>query len=869
MMNWRWLWLVIVLLSAAVASADMYPDASNADIPIARTNLNASPSINIKDYGAKADAKFYGTSQGTCSIGSGTNNLNCPIPMFTEADVGKRIVVDYAGVGRSALQTTVATYVSPTNVLLTDPASVSVPYYKSSPLVRLPSLPMASNTVGVVKGYKPGDTVTFAGGTFTTPTIVSLYGLQPWAAAIVNGGTGGSLGGTVTTGDCTVRGTTGGTVEGSARAVLRVTLTNGTITSIHSWSNRGFYKVNPTNPAAEPVIANVSGQTPADEDDESYYNRVPACTGITGAVMAFDMGPALQELVEAGVYSVAPTSPVAQASTTGTGTGATFVTFFTRAGATAVYTDSYDAFVQAINAHNAEITAGRRACILIPVGLYGLRGVPGTPLPRLNGPGCVKGESAVGSRVFIDPGYSGDVFAETDSYLVSLLQEGGIEPLNTMRHGSEYSDFSIVGDRLSPNIQNAMKFYNRTDHAYINNVTVSSIPGNCLSFGTPTVTGGVPFTQAWPRETNVAGLNCLRTGKGDIPSVDFGASGVGGSGTHRIDSLNIYGSEGSGLVIRNGVRGVKIGILRIEGRPSETHTHDLFQIGDPADTRNTSAILVGLVSLVDVPPGAAGLGINCNTTGQRPFGIHVERFYVGGGSNWGKGLHIRCGNGLSFGVASMQTRDTQIEVAPAPSTGPPIEIRGSGGELGFNYGGEGVPNLSMPIRASSAPGSLIPIGITLPYVVPNCQSGIPVTVRSATEVLAASCDLPTLKKTDRIEVETHWAWPSSANVKTPRVRLHTQQNTGGAAKFMEFAATTSLGARCITKIANAGDASAQVGSGNGCVESIANTTGAITSGIGTGFTAYINITAQGDAAGVAAAEDITLLSWSVKIIPGS
>ena len=856
----RWL-AVFLMLLAMPAWADAYQDGSNVIIPDFRTNLHASPGISIKDYRAKADLK----SSANCSIAAASTTLTCTTNTFASEDVGKRVVIDYAGAGDTSLQTTIAAYTSPTSVTLADAASTATPYFGSSLLVRNAALLTTDNNVGAVTGYVPGDTVTLAGGTGTTATVVAIYATQVWSAAIVNGGTGGTIGGGTTTGECSVRGTTGGTAEGTARAVIRVNLVAGVVGSVSRWTTRGFYKVNPTNPASEPVVANSSTETP-DDGDDSFSSNVPPCTGLTGAIFTFHMGPMLSTRQVRGVYSVAPTNNVAQASTSGSGAGATFLMQFPRAGSMVFYTDDYAAFSDAIAAANVETLAGRRACVHIPAGQYGIRGT-GTALPRLSGPGCVKGESAEASLMFIDPGYSGDVFSETDSWFVAFTIDGTLESYNTQKQGSSYTDFSIVGDRLSPNTQNAIIFYDRTDYAHIDNVIVRNLPGTCLSFGRALNVG-----QAGARESHVGSITCWRTGKDGAthPVVEYRTTGTFGSGPHQIEAVNIIGSFGTSMVIRGGVRNFSVGLARIEGLYNSIAANDLVQIGDPADTLNTFGVAFGILNLVNIPPGQAGISVNPNATASVPFGITFERINITGGANYGKGINLKAGRLMAFGINQIAVRDRSIEVAASPLTGAPIEIRGSGGEPVFDYGGAGLSNLSMPLRMSGVPGSFKPIGATIPYSVPGCQSGVPVTVRSEAAVLAASCLLPPLRSNDSIVVETLWSWPSSANAKTPVVRLHTSAAPAGGTQYMGFNATTTLNARCVTRIANAGSAASQVASGSACNDSIGSASAVITSAINTSSTpTYVNITAHGDAVGVAASEDITLLSWSVKIQPGS
>ena len=77
--------------------------------------------LNVKDFGAVGDGK---TSTGSISAGSAT--LNVPGAGFTSADVGKVVLVVGAGASGANLLSTIAAYVSSTQVTLANAASTTV-----------------------------------------------------------------------------------------------------------------------------------------------------------------------------------------------------------------------------------------------------------------------------------------------------------------------------------------------------------------------------------------------------------------------------------------------------------------------------------------------------------------------------------------------------------------------------------------------------------------------------------------------------------------------------------------------------------------------------------------------------------------------
>lgn len=145
-------------------------------------------------------------------------------------------------------------------------------------------------------GYAPGDGVTLAGGTYTSAATLRVTQTKVVAATVAAGGSGGS------NGTQTVTGTTGTAGIGKTRFSASVTVSGGAITAVNSITVAGGYITNPTDITQEPVTG----------------------ASLTGAKLNLTMGADAFQVQTQGIYSRFPTSPVSQASTTGTGTGATF-----------------------------------------------------------------------------------------------------------------------------------------------------------------------------------------------------------------------------------------------------------------------------------------------------------------------------------------------------------------------------------------------------------------------------------------------------------------------------------------------------------------------------------------------------------------
>jgi hypothetical protein len=163
--------------------------------------------------------------------------------------------------------------------------------------------------------YVPGNTITLADGAPSTHGVLTVVSTLVVSATIAAGGSGG------TNGTQTVTGTTGTGTKFTAS----VTIAGNTITAVLSILTGGAYTANPTTITAEPVTG----------------------ASLAGATLNLNMGLLSASLTTAGIVTAVPANPVAQTSSTGAGTGATF-------------TLTYQGLSQTLAASNAS-----RKCILI------------------------------------------------------------------------------------------------------------------------------------------------------------------------------------------------------------------------------------------------------------------------------------------------------------------------------------------------------------------------------------------------------------------------------------------------------------------------------------------------------------------------
>jgi hypothetical protein len=191
------------------------------------------------------------------------------------------------------------------------------------------------NSPGTGGQYAPTNTVTLAGGTQSVAPTLEILETQVVAASVSNGGNGGQFG------TWTGTGTTG---TGTPFQALVFVGSTGQLVSVISITYGGAYTVNPTNLSSEyitgPHIPNnaavslrmgISSFTVTNPGvftaNPSGGNLTQASSSGSGTGATFNnavMAPNTVSVATAGIYSTFPSNPVGQASTSGTGRGATF-----------------------------------------------------------------------------------------------------------------------------------------------------------------------------------------------------------------------------------------------------------------------------------------------------------------------------------------------------------------------------------------------------------------------------------------------------------------------------------------------------------------------------------------------------------------
>lgn len=182
--------------------------------------------------------------------------------------------------------------------------------------------------------YAPSDTINLSGGTTTTTPVLTVNTTQVVSATVAAAGTGG------TPGTATVTGTTGTGTKFQAEVTISG---GGMIASVDAITVAGSYTVNPTAPANEPVTGgglssaqlNVSlgvlaftifnaGVFTANASGGNFTQGSTSGSGSGATFQQGIFGPNACTVSDPGVYTVAPSNPVSQDVSSGTGLGATF-----------------------------------------------------------------------------------------------------------------------------------------------------------------------------------------------------------------------------------------------------------------------------------------------------------------------------------------------------------------------------------------------------------------------------------------------------------------------------------------------------------------------------------------------------------------
>ena len=349
-------------------------------------------------------------------------------------------------------------------------------------------------------------------------------------------------------------------------------------------------------------------------------------------------------------------------------------------------TDDSAAFIAAVNRVNTLWTTGVATIIHVPPGKCLIKGTNG-PLPRFaqNTSGGVDGDGPQRSWVIMDATYTGDLFSWSTSWLDGDFPNpinGAADTVRTasVKSGPLVRGLSIVGNRAASGTQYGLRFYDRNDFVRVENVDFFYIKGGAISVGA-TSAGG---TDSGMRESSFANVRIFNSGDAGIPAFGFTAVGSAAGTPIKFTDIDIYGSYGPGLSIRNNNASVPVGgyyfsKLRVEGLESNPPgvAADNVVIGDPNETGLIGNIDIRQANILSPYANFCGLRVTGHDAPTRPSGIVVDGSIAGGGLSAGKGLCLDAVRSSSFRM-SITSTDTNYTIGPLVGANVTLDLNGTG-----------------------------------------------------------------------------------------------------------------------------------------------------------------------------------------------
>jgi hypothetical protein len=662
-----------LLGGATLAQSGHAPPGSNT---LATATGGIGPAVSLATrFAERIDAKAdFGATGNALTLGdgtitAGTNAFSSQSTTFSAADVGKKEIINGAGTSGGILSTTIAAVVDAHDATLAVNAGTTTPWANATY-----AAPVAG---GATASYAPGDTVTLAGGTSSVPTVLTIKVTTLVSATINAAGSGG------TTGACLLTGTTG-TALASKPFTLTGTVSGGALSGALTVGFGGYYTTNPT----------VTGVA------------VTGC-GLSAATLNLVMGPADQTISTQGRYSVAPASPTAQASTSGSGAGATWRTTYSNFGGEFTYgTDDTASIAAAISYANT--LAGSSSGINLPKVVYLPSGnylVDGAQLPTFFRNGGIVGDGPKKTFFTIGADYSGDLLSWDDAWATSVYSDyngsviTGAQLAGPIAHG-----FTIFGNRATPNQQNGLVFYDRNTYVVLDDIEMFNLRGRGFYFGV-TKNQSIAFLQ----ESRISNIRIQSSGLTGAPVIEFNTVN-GGTGDTDVTNVDIYDPRAVGIVLRSNsgnIDNIKFVNLRIEGGEYGNWgvADDLLRIGDVAMAGRVSSIEFVNTDLIDPYLGFADVRLTAPSAATAPFQISMQGGAFDGGTAFGAGIAVDAGSILNFAFSNVASDDYTVSVASSTTTASPIIVSGGGQEIfwAWNVDTTALGYVRVPITRGGVP----------------------------------------------------------------------------------------------------------------------------------------------------------------------
>lgn len=345
--------------------------------------------------------------------------------------------------------------------------------------------------------------------------------------------------------------------------------------------------------------------------------------------------------------------------------------------------DDTAAFIAAINQVNARLAAGTPATLYIPAGVYYINS--STPLPTFTRGGSLVGDGLHKSYIQLGPGYAGDLFSWSEAWALNAYNGTSLNTASDQA-GPAIQGLTILGSQTSPSQQNAFTFYDRDDFVSMRDVSVYFLNGRALYMG---VAKNMPG-HAYVRESRFTGLFFWGCGTTAVPAVEINSVGsTGEDATNELSfyGLDIFGSAGTGLVIRNSNASIPIRLIRFFGLRAEGSlaggAGDLVDIGDTSLPGNINNIQIYGFEGDAAPANYATLRLTAPSATSAPYNITVEGTIP---TSNGDGVHVDAGRQIRLLFSDIHAPSgTAVTVGPSTLVGSNIEVNGNGAETSWTY----------------------------------------------------------------------------------------------------------------------------------------------------------------------------------------
>ncbi len=338
-------------------------------------------------------------------------------------------------------------------------------------------------------------------------------------------------------------------------------------------------------------------------------------------------------------------------------------------------TDDTNAINSAISAAVTATTGNVHAVVFFPPGTYLITSTPWGVWSQK----AIKIQGGGSSQTFItaSAAVSGPVFAWSECWISSgFYGQTSLTP-SGIHLGPAVMGISITGDRTSSNTQVGLKFYDRADQVYFNDVFIGWFNGGGIIQGEL-----LNATQTYMRESTFMGVRIWHCGAAGIAAFQMFADGTGDA-TNEIDiiGLNIYAPHGPGVAVSTNhptVRSLRFTNLRVEGLEftlgGNLLTGDLVSIGTTSSSGQIFGIRFINSRLAGPYPSYACLKYRATSTTVAPYASHFQGSMEGEGeAGGGNGIDIDCGRLLSFEVTEMDVTGTSLITSSNTGSGIAID----------------------------------------------------------------------------------------------------------------------------------------------------------------------------------------------------